>query len=320
MEQTTAHHGWYLLAFRSELTDDITPLAVGGHRLIAVKEGDRVRVLDATCPHRGAHLGFGGLARGRLRGLPLPRQADRPRRPRQALVGRRAHRPRLGRRPLRPALRRPRRRPRLRTGRQGLGRHLPARRGRRPAGRRPPRVRRRERLRPRPLQGRARRARHPRHGRPHRRQRRTRHRGRIPHADVALAGRPRLEEIRWQAIRTRTVRWDYRPRFLARAFSPSVVVTEFGPPEELHVIVTGSVPAPGGGCTARVAIGVRTDQQAALPALVGGSRKALEEDKVVWENLDPHAVPRYDARDEPVLAFRAFCADFATRTAPGGAR
>ena len=44
------------------------------------------------------------------------------------------------------------------------------------------------------------------------------------------------------------------------------------------------------------------------------------EDKVVWENLDPHAVPRYDARDEPVLAFRAFCADFATRTAPGGAR
>ncbi len=320
MEQTTVHHGWYLLAFRSELTDDITPLAVGGHRLIAVRQGEDVRVLDATCPHRGAHLGFGGrregdcvvcpfhgkrialgdptkhwsvaehtvLAWGDALFVRLSDDPDGDRGFERAVKGWADTYPLVGAVGLQVDVD-----PAYVVENAFDPDHFKAV-----------------------------------HGVPG-----TRGMAARPgdSGELVIEGEflmqtspwqdaRRLEEIRWQAIRTRTVRWDYRPRFHARAFSPSVVVTEFGPPEELHVIVTGSVPAPGGGCTARVAIGVRTDQQAALPALVGGSRKALEEDKVVWENLDPHAVPRYDARDEPVLAFRAFCADFTTRTAPGGAR
>ncbi len=52
--------GWYQLAFERELTASITPLAFGKLSLIAVKTAQGMRVFDAHCPHRGAHLGQGG--------------------------------------------------------------------------------------------------------------------------------------------------------------------------------------------------------------------------------------------------------------------
>jgi 3-ketosteroid 9alpha-monooxygenase subunit A len=123
------------------------------------------------------------------------------------------------------------------------------------------------------------------------------------------------EEVRWNTVRTGVVRWDYRARFFARAFSPGLVVTEFGPPQERHVITTAAVPTgtsgtAGSGCVARVAVGVQAGQEADLAMLVAGSHKALAEDRVLWENLDLSIAPRYDARDEPVIAFREFCAGF----------
>lgn len=57
---TRIHAGWYLLTLLDELVDELTPVQVGGRRLMVVRSERSVRVVDATCPHRGANLGVGG--------------------------------------------------------------------------------------------------------------------------------------------------------------------------------------------------------------------------------------------------------------------
>ncbi|MGF1432128.1 Rieske 2Fe-2S domain-containing protein [Kitasatospora sp. LaBMicrA B282] len=305
------HHGWYLLAFDSELTEEITPLAIGGHRLIAVREDDRIRVLDADCPHRGAHLGHGARREGDCLVCPFHGKrialGDRSRtwsvREHPVLRWGEAVFARLGDHP---------------DGDRGFERAVKAwaqefplvKAVTLPVAVAPEYV--------------VENAFDPDHFKAVHGVPGTRGMAARPGdaGELVIEGEflmqtspwqdaRRLEEVRWEAVRTGKVRWDFKPRFHARAFSPAVVVTEFGPAHEMQVIVTGSVPTADGGCLARVAIGVRAAQRAALPALIAGSEKALGEDKVVWEHLNPYARPRYDARDAPVLAFRAFCADFA---------
>src|SRR4051812_40857410 len=55
--------GWYQIAFDRELKEGVNALAVE-RRLIAVRRDDKVRIFDAVCPHRGAHLGHGGRLDG----------------------------------------------------------------------------------------------------------------------------------------------------------------------------------------------------------------------------------------------------------------
>src|SRR3954471_10338253 len=54
-------YGWYQLAFERELSAELTPLR-SALPLVALRTRKGVRVFDAVCPHRGAHLGFGGRA------------------------------------------------------------------------------------------------------------------------------------------------------------------------------------------------------------------------------------------------------------------
>ncbi|MFI1369031.1 Rieske 2Fe-2S domain-containing protein [Streptomyces griseochromogenes] len=318
MESTTVHNGWYLLAFRSELTREITPLAVGHRRLIAVREDDRIRVFDADCPHRGAHLGYGGKRQGDCVVCPFHGKrinlgdTTRPWSVAEhtVLAWGEALFVRLTGDP---------------GGDRGFEQAVTAWETTYPlveAVTLPVAV---------ASEYVVENAFDPDHfkavhGVPGTRGMATRTGDSgelVIEGEFLMQTSPwqdarRLEEVRWEAVRTRTVRWDYKPRFLARAFSPSVVVTEFGPPDEVHVIVTGSVPTAEGGCVARVAIGVRGDQRSALPVLIAGSQKALGEDKVVWEHLNPRAAVEYDARDAPVRAFRAFCADFGGLTGAAG--
>ena len=58
--------GWVQVAFERELVGDITPVTVGDAPLVLVHAGDRVRAASAVCPHRGAHLGFGGRVDGEV--------------------------------------------------------------------------------------------------------------------------------------------------------------------------------------------------------------------------------------------------------------
>ncbi|MFF7354038.1 MULTISPECIES: Rieske 2Fe-2S domain-containing protein [Streptomyces] len=314
------HSGWYLLAFRSELPAEPTPLAIGDRALVALREDDRVRVFDAACPHRGAHLGHGG--RREKDCLVCPFHGRRialgdPARPwsvaeypvllwGDAVFARLTGDPAGDRGfeqavkryaadyPLVPAVTLPVAVDSTYVVENAFDADhfkavhmVPGVRGWTAAP--------------------------------------------GPSGELVVEGEFLMqtspwrderhkEEVRWQAIRTNTVRWEYRPRFLARAYSPGVVVTEFGPEGEVHIIVTGAVPTPQ-GCTARVAIGVRDDQRGTLPALIAGSRKALAEDQVIWEHLVPGAPERLDGRDAPVVAFRGFCADFpAAPSAFGGTR
>ena len=57
------HDGWHQIAFESDIVDDLTPVEIGQRRLLIVRAGDLLRVVDADCPHRGAHLAAGQLAR-----------------------------------------------------------------------------------------------------------------------------------------------------------------------------------------------------------------------------------------------------------------
>lgn len=61
----------------------------------------------------------------------------------------------------------------------------------------------------------------------------------------------------------------------------------------------------------RVALGVREGREDQLPMLVAGSERAVAEDVVVWENLNPRMAPRFDAADAAVVAYREFCTGFA---------
>ncbi len=55
--------GWYQLAFERDL-DKVTPVTFGNRSLMILKSDDQVRVTDATCPHRGANLAYGGRLSG----------------------------------------------------------------------------------------------------------------------------------------------------------------------------------------------------------------------------------------------------------------
>jgi 3-ketosteroid 9alpha-monooxygenase subunit A len=57
-------HGWYQVAFERDLSELLTPIEFAGRRLMGVKTSNAIRVVDATCPHRGAHLAYGGKVDG----------------------------------------------------------------------------------------------------------------------------------------------------------------------------------------------------------------------------------------------------------------
>jgi 3-ketosteroid 9alpha-monooxygenase subunit A len=58
--------GWFVVAFSTDLpAAAVKPLRYFGQELVAYRGADGVaRVLDAFCPHLGAHLGFGGTVVG----------------------------------------------------------------------------------------------------------------------------------------------------------------------------------------------------------------------------------------------------------------
>jgi len=63
----TVFNGWYFVAYADELTRQrVLPLRYFGGELVAFRDDDGVvHVLDAHCPHLGAHLGYGGSVVGR---------------------------------------------------------------------------------------------------------------------------------------------------------------------------------------------------------------------------------------------------------------
>jgi 3-ketosteroid 9alpha-monooxygenase subunit A len=57
--------GWYLVAFERDFKGELTPVAVGNRNFVLIRRADRICAFDATCPHRGANLACGGTLRDR---------------------------------------------------------------------------------------------------------------------------------------------------------------------------------------------------------------------------------------------------------------
>ncbi|MFC4589597.1 Rieske 2Fe-2S domain-containing protein [Sphaerisporangium corydalis] len=290
----TSHGGWFLLALEEELTEELTPLSACGRSLIAVRDGDRIRVFDGACPHRGAHLGYGGKLDGGCVTCPFHGKrislgdtgrrwsvAELPtERAGAALFARLSDGPGDDR------------------GFQQVIKQVAADLVVVGAVIQPVAV---------PAEYVVENAFDAEHFR-------TVHlvpsvRGMRAtlgeHGELVIAGEFRTKAPPWEKER----RLDFASRFVARAFSPHLVVTELGDGEAPYTIITGAVPD-GKGCVGRVAIGVRPGQTGSLPALIHGAKYAFDQDRVVWDHLDVNAPQRFDAGDAPVIAFRQFCASF----------
>lgn len=293
MSELTLHGGWYLLAFADQIGAEPTAFDIGGRPLVAVRQEESVRVFDAACPHRGAHLGHGGtLARN---AIVCPFHGKRI-----ALGDESCHWYVPEHRVLTAG---PLVFLKLGEGTEDRGferaikavaaDHLIV-----AAFTREVAV---------PAEYVVENAFDPDHFAAVHGIRQVSGRG----LDLGPDGELSIE----LEFRTKAPPWaarmsaDYATAFSARAYSPNVVVSELASPDGRHVVVTGANPVPG-GCVARIAFAVDRDQFAALGPLIAGGRKAFGQDVAVWEHLDLTAPVRYDGRDEPVRAFRRFCDGF----------
>ena len=61
-------NGWFAVEWSRDLHEgDVKPIHYFGEDLVLFRtRSGEARILDAYCPHLGAHLGFGGRARGRV--------------------------------------------------------------------------------------------------------------------------------------------------------------------------------------------------------------------------------------------------------------
>jgi 3-ketosteroid 9alpha-monooxygenase subunit A len=57
-------HGWYHVAYERDLQAELTPIEFEHRKLMCIRADDGVAVVDAICPHRGAHLAYGGKRDG----------------------------------------------------------------------------------------------------------------------------------------------------------------------------------------------------------------------------------------------------------------
>jgi len=301
------YRGWHQVAFTREFSsDDIFPVTIGDLPLVLVRTPEGIRAFDATCPHRGAHLGYGGQLDGAAIICPFH-----------------GHRITLGSESKSQFLVRGYRT--LEIGgllfvlvsehhengftdyMNGLAQsyhfvpgfvltatvspeyvienafdpdHFKAVHG----------VNNRAEIRLRPSEH-----------------------GELAGENVFLVNRPNP----WQAPTSEE--GAVQLRFLARAFSPTLVATELGDGQYRHVVITAATPTPDGNCVIRVSAAVAFGPNGELPNvdvvryLLRDSRKAFEQDMVIWEHLVQKAPQQYTPGDHPVVAYRKFCQRFLDR-------
>lgn len=114
----------------------------------------------------------------------------------------------------------------------------------------------------------------------------------------------------------RTSKAALQMRFSTRVFSPNLVATELGTPPASHVVFTGATPTPSGGSAIRVTLATPRSGDGSPPdddvvlGLLRDSRTAFEQDMVIWEHLDTDGPCRYGPSDWAVAQYRRFCERF----------
>jgi 3-ketosteroid 9alpha-monooxygenase subunit A len=293
--------GWYQIAFSSELPRQVSPAAVGSHRLVVLRGPDSIRIADALCPHRGADLGHGGRLEGDAIICPfhgfrigLDAVAEHGLRVREhnALAVGELVFVRLSDGPD--------------NGFATLMRSLSQRRI--------------------IVSGFTLRLRAPAEmvienafDQAHFR----------PVHGIGLDGSFRLLPSESGELGVRGS-FDLPPSpwqrgragpeagpvpFHAQAFSPGLVVSDLGGAYP-YTVVTAATPAPDGGCVVRLSLALEHDEAGRAPRpeliefLLRRSREGLEKDRVIWEHRSEEQLPTYTPLDAPVRAFREFCGGF----------
>jgi 3-ketosteroid 9alpha-monooxygenase subunit A len=295
--------GWTQVAFESDLTDDVVPVDCGRRALIAVRTGSTFVVYDGRCPHRGAHLGYGGQINGSSVVCPFH-----------------GHRIQLGTSARGPfyvhsyeTLRAAGGlfvlfSPSVDTGLAERLLGLTQSHHVRPAFERqlsvPPEyvienvfdadhfvtvhaLKSRPALEFSP-----------------------RSNGSVGIEGVFDAMDPNIEMV------DTTPYWRPQLRFSAEVFSPTLVVSELGEADSANVVITAATPTADGGCTARVTVAFPRERRQGPPTvnelswLVSGSQTAFDQDAIVWEHLDTSITPHYVAGDTFVRQYREFCERF----------
>lgn len=103
--------------------------------------------------------------------------------------------------------------------------------------------------------------------------------------------------------------------FTARTFSPGIIISHLGG-DTPYTVMTTATPQPDGSCMIRLAVALPRPQDGPPPNeqfaryLITQSRKGLTDDQVMWEHLSPSAPQRLTRHDHPVEAFQTFCRSF----------
>jgi len=300
--------GWILLAFRAELRNEVTPATVGGRPLMVIRTDDRIRVADATCPHRGAHLGYGGTLvpdgikcpfHGRL--VKLGNHAGDAYQVREyptvefgdALFVLLDERHEKGFQATVAAL--------ARTHELSPGFVLPAHVAAEYVIENVFDVEHFQAV--------------------HRVSRQPRFEVRDgAHGELIVEGS--LDSPAPNVWQDGDRDGPVTTRLCAHVFSSTLLLTELGPIGAPNVVITGATPTVGGSVI-RVAVAAPRGPDGAPPrpdavaGLTADSRTAFEQDMVIWEHLVPHAPQHVDERDDMVMAFRRFCEDFRSHVPAG---
>ena len=127
--------------------------------------------------------------------------------------------------------------------------------------------------------------------------------------EFAVEGVFEIPPSPWQ---TGAAEASLRVPYVARAFSPGIVVSEMGGPNP-YAVITCATPGPEGDCAIRLSLAVPAAADGRAPGqdlcryLLDRSRAGLAKDQLIWENLVPGAPSRLTPADAVIVAFRAFC-------------
>jgi phenylpropionate dioxygenase-like ring-hydroxylating dioxygenase large terminal subunit len=299
-------HGWFQIAFDSDVTSDVSATSIGPRKLVIVRTPEGVRVADAICPHRGANLAFGGLYRqgallcpfhghrialgsvsapqycvreyktaslGKLLFVQLSEHEDNGFARKMAVLSSETM--------LVPGFSlKVRAAPDIVIENAFDQTHFGPVHGIKVEGS----------FRMLPSQC----------------------------GEFAVEGVFTLPPSNWQ--RTQTEEHAGRVDFVARAFSPGLVVSELTGPHP-YTVITAATPCSDGSCIIRLSLGIplpeaaTPDRDSLIEFLLRRSRSGLDRDRVVWEHMSPGISPQYMDADETVVAFRHFCVRFTEENA-----
>jgi hypothetical protein len=104
--------------------------------------------------------------------------------------------------------------------------------------------------------------------------------------------------------------------YKATVISPAVAMVELRG-QIPYTVITGATPTPDGACIVRLTLALPYSHFPSEPPtrfyepLLAHSRRGLEDDRNVWENLSSSVVPSWTADDHASLSYYQFCETFA---------